>query len=61
MIVWCKEDYQILQLEKSLLRGIIAKTCTINKKDTNQKPNYYDNGLKFNCMEFPNNILYVLV
>jgi dihydroorotate dehydrogenase (fumarate) len=55
---WCLEDYQIENLYKSKLSGVITKTCTLHPKKGNPEINYYndkDNNLHFNCKGLPNN------
>lgn len=54
---WVKNKQQIKRLYDTLLGGIVLKTCTLNKKEGNPMPNYYNDkqsNIRFNCMGLPN-------
>lgn len=55
---WVSTYDQMCDLhENSVLSGVVCKTCTIDQRIGNPKPNYYcdpSNSLYFNCKGLPN-------
>jgi dihydroorotate dehydrogenase (fumarate) len=52
----CTENYELCELLFSDSCSILSKSCTIEKREGNEKPRYYDNKyLSINSMGLPNN------
>ena len=54
----CAEHTDLLKLNKSVSGAIISKTCSLEKRDGNSHPRYYEdpkNKITLNSMGLPNN------